>query len=78
MSNYKLYMGGYRGIQGVVIAESKEEAEAELYDRLNLGSLPCELEEIETYGYEIVERQIIPLGAPKPAINTKHRTKPKK
>lgn len=66
MSNYKLYMGGYRGIQGVVIAESKEEAEVKLHNELNLGSLPCELEEIETYGYEIVERKIVPLEAPKP------------
>ena len=40
MSNFKLYMGGYRHIQAVVVAESKEEAEAKLYKDLNLGSLP--------------------------------------
>jgi hypothetical protein len=59
-------MGGFRGIQGVVIAEDKEEAKAKLYESLSLGSLPCELEEVETYGYEIVERKIVPLEAPKP------------
>ena len=61
MSNYKIYMGGFRGIQGVVIAESKEEAEARLYEKLGLGSLPCELEEVELPGYKIVERKIVPL-----------------
>ena len=66
MSNFKLYKGGFRDIQGVVIAKDKEEAEAKLYEELNLGSLPCELEEIETYGYEIVERKIVPLEVPKP------------
>ena len=75
MSNYKLYMGGFRGVQGVVIAESKEEAEKLLYKKLNLGSLPCELEEIELPDHEIVLRGT----APKTAINTaKHRTKPRK
>ena len=77
MSNFKLYMGGFRGVQGVVIAESKEEAEKLLYEKLSLGSLPCELKEIETYGYEIVLRQIVPLDAPKSVILTK-KTKPKK
>jgi hypothetical protein len=75
MSNFKLYMGGFRNIQGVVIAEDKEEAEAKLYDRLSLGSLPCELEEVETYGYEIVERRIVPLEAPKSVILTKPKPK---
>jgi len=55
MSNFKLYMGGFRGIQGVVIAEDKKGAEKLLYEKLNLGSLPCELEEIETPGYMIVK-----------------------
>jgi len=71
MSNFKLYMGGFRHIQGVVIAESKEEAEAKLYEKLNLGSLPCELEEIELPDYEIVLKG----KAPKPVVNI---TKPKK
>lgn len=66
MSNFKLYKGGFRDIQGVVIAEGKEEAEAKLYKELNLGSLPCELKEIELSGYEIVEKKIVPLEAPKP------------
>ena len=66
MSNFKLYMGGFRGIQGVVIAEDKEEAEVKLYEKLSLGSLPCELEEVELPGYEIVERKKAPLEAPKP------------
>lgn len=70
---FKLYMGGFRHIQGVVIAKDKAEAEALLYDKLNLGSLPCELEEIELYGYEIVEKKIAPLEAP---MSTK--PKPKK
>jgi len=56
MSNFKLYMGGFRGIQGVVIAESKEEAEAKLYEKLSLGSLPCELKEIELPDHIIVSR----------------------
>jgi len=55
MSNYKLYMGGYRGIQGVVIAEGKKEAEARLYEKLGLGSLPCEVTEVETPGYIIIK-----------------------
>jgi len=63
MSSFKLYMGGFRDIQGIVIAEDKKEAEAKLYEKLSLGSLPCELEEIETYGYEIVEKKIAPLEA---------------
>ena len=56
MSNYKLYMGGYRGIQGVVIAVDPAEAEVKLYEKLSLGSLPCELEEIELPDYIIVSR----------------------
>lgn len=75
MSNFKLYMGGFRHIQGVVIAEDKEEAEAKLYKDLNLGSLPCELEEIELPDYEIVLRGT----APNPVVNiAKTKTKPKK
>ena len=56
MSNFKLYKGGFRDIQGVVIAEDKEEAEVKLYEKLSLGSLPCELEEVELPGYIIVSR----------------------
>lgn len=56
MSNFKLYKGGFRDIQGVVIAEDKEEAEAMLYEKLSLGSLPCELEEIELPDHIIVSR----------------------
>ena len=56
MSNYKLYMGGFRGIQGVVIAVDPAEAEVKLYEKLSLGSLPCELEEVELPGYIIVSR----------------------
>ena len=56
MSNYKLYMGGFRGIQGVVIAVDPAEAEVKLYEKLSLGSLPCELEEIELPDYIIVSR----------------------
>ena len=74
MSNYKLYMGGYRGIQGVVIAVGEGEAEKLLHEKLNLGSLPCELEEIELPNHEIVLRGT----ASNPSINTKHRTKPKR
>ena len=66
MSNFKLYMGGFRGVQGVVIAVGKEEASAKLYEKLGLGSLPCELEEVELPGYEIVERKKAPLEAPRP------------
>jgi len=57
MSSFKLYMGGFRQIQGVVIAESKEEAEAKLYEKLSLGSLPCELEEIELPDHVIVLKE---------------------
>ena len=74
MSNYKLYMGGFRHIQGTVIAESEEEATVKLYEKLNLGSLPCELEEIELPDHKIVLRGT----ASNPSINTKHRTKPKR
>ena len=66
MSNFKLYMGGFRDIQGIVIAENEAEAVGKLYEKLNLGSLPCELEEIELSGYEIVEKKIAQLEAPKP------------
>lgn len=52
--SYKLYMGGYRYLQGVVIAKDREEAEVKLREKLNLGSLPCEFEEVELNDHAIV------------------------
>lgn len=60
MSNFKLYKGGFRDIQGVVVAVDEEEAEVKLYKELNLGSLPCELEEIMLPDYEIALRDTAP------------------
>jgi L-lactate utilization protein LutB len=52
--SYKLYIGGYRHIQGVTVAKDDTEAEVKLREELRLGSLPCEFSEVDLGEYAIV------------------------
>lgn len=69
---YKLYMGGYKHINKVVVAKDMEEAISKLHKELNLGSLPCEAEEVELPDHVIVSKDManakaaILLTKPKP------------
>ena len=62
-------MGGFRHIQGVVIAESKKEAEVKLYKELNLGSLPCEVKEVDLPDHQIILKTItLKVDGPEDAV----------
>lgn len=43
----KLYIGGFRHIQGLTIAKNDTQAKNNITDKLNLKALPVEVEEID-------------------------------
>lgn len=55
--SYKLYIGGYRHIQGVTVAKDDAEAERKLREELRLGSLPCEFSEVKLGEHAIVLKE---------------------